>query len=242
MITIIPMEEYMHLLERIEEYVQDIKKNSYIYDIQKAGIEIFCKYITNSGLDIREEDLDRQMLDKLLLYWLPRNKKYLSDVEAYQIIYTIHDIYYYIKKRNKQEEVEAPTILESYGQEYMRVYKAKNMLLKMTRDPVVSVNPIIIALDKYKEKKKKNNYTDIATTYEQAVFEVQECKEGGQVILNKLGQSKPYKLLLEYPTYKYLRVGDILHAVIKRKLFYVYWEVEELKFYYLPQAQEFLVL
>lgn len=145
----------MHLLERIEEYVQDIKKNSYIYDIQKAGIEIFCKYITNSGLDIREEDLDRQMLNKLLLYWLPRNKKYLSDVEAYQIIYTIHDIYYYIKKRNKQEEVETPTILESYGQEYMRVYKAKNMLLKMTKDPVVSVNPIIIALDKYKEKKKK---------------------------------------------------------------------------------------
>ncbi len=235
----------MHLLERIEEYTQDIKKNSCVYEMQKSGIEVLSKYITNSGLNVPEDDFDRQMLNKLLLYWLPRNKKYLSDVEAYQIIYTIQDIYRYIKTKSqiKEKETDTPTILESYGQEYMRVYKAKNMLLKMTKDPVVSVNPIVIALDKYKEKKKKNNnYTDLATTYEQAIFKVQECKEGGQVILTKLGQDKPYKLLLEYPVYKYLKVGDMMHAVIKRKLFYVYWEVEELKFYYLPQAREFLVL
>ena len=234
----------MHLLDRIEEYTQDIKKNSCVYEIQKSGIEVLCKYITNSGLNVPEDDFDRQMLNKLLFYWLPRNKKYLSEVEAYQIIYTIQDVYHYIKKMSQIEETDTdtPTILESYGQEYMRVYKAKNMLLKMTKDPVVSVNPIVIALDKYKEKKKKNSYTDLATTYEQAIFKVQECKEGGQVILTKLGQDKPYKLLLEYPVYKYLKVGDMMHAVIKRKLFYVYWEVEELKFYYLPQAQEFFVL
>ena len=230
----------MHLLERIEAYSNELKENPYIYNIQKKGIDIFSHYIEANNLDIREEDFDRRMLSKLLLYWLPRNKKYLSDIEAYQIIYTIHDIYNYIK--GNEASGETPTILETYGQEYMRVYKAKSMLLKLTRDPVVSVDPMVIALDKYRERKKKGTCNDIATTYEQAVFTIEECKEGGQVVLNKGNNGKQYKLLLEYPAYKYLRKGDILHATIKRRLFYVYWELEEVKAYYLPGAAEFFCL
>ena len=178
-----------------------------------------------------------------MLVWIPRNKKYLSEAEIYQIIYTIHDIFNYIKQKTDNQEIgEVSTILELYGEEYMRVYKAKNLLQKMTRDPVVSVDPIVIDLEKYRDKKKRNSYSEIATTYEQALFKVEECKEGGQVILTKLSQDKQYKLLLEYPTYKYLKAGDLIQATIKRRLFYVYWEIEEVKTYYLPQAMDLLCL
>lgn len=238
----------MHILERVEAYVQEVKQTPYVYKIQKLGIEIFKYYITSYSLDIREEDFHKELLDKLVLIWLPRNKKYLSEAEVYQIIYTIHDIFNYIQttladghKENQQEQ-EASTILQLYGEEYMRIYKARNLLQRITKDPIISVDPIVVDLDKYRYQKGKKNYGEIATTYEQAFFEVQECKEGGQVILNKLGQTKQYKLLLEYPVYKYLRKGDILHATIKRKLFYVYWELEEIKAYYLPQALELLSL
>ncbi|MBP3886895.1 MAG: hypothetical protein J6F30_04475 [Cellulosilyticum sp.] len=227
----------MHILERVENYVEEIKEKPYIYKIQKLGIEIFKNYINANGLDIREEDFHKELLDKLILLWIPRTKKYLSEAEVYQVIYTIHDIYNYI---NKEKEIS--TILEVYGEEYMRIYKAKNLLQKMTKDPVISVDPIVIDLAKYKEKKKKSNYGEIATTYEQALFEVEECKEGGQVILNKVAQGKTYKLLLEYPAYKYLKKGDLIHAIIKRRLFYVYWEFEEVRAYYLPQAVELLNL
>lgn len=227
----------MHILERVENYVEEIKEKPYIYKIQKLGIELFKNYINANGLDIREEDFHKELLDKLILLWIPRSKKYLSEAEVYQVIYTIHDIYNYI---NKEKEIS--TILEVYGEEYMRIYKAKNLLQKMTKDPVISVDPIVIDLAKYKEKKKKSNYGEIATTYEQALFEVEECKEGGQVILNKIAQGKAYKLLLEYPAYKYLKKGDLIHAIIKRRLFYVYWEFEEVRAYYLPQAVELLNL
>lgn len=235
----------MHILERVEDYTQEIKQTPYIYKIQRLGIEIFKYYITSNGLDIREEDFHIELLDKLVLIWLPRNKKYLSEAEVYQIIYTIHDLFNYIQSKIGEKtpsEQEEPTILQLYGESYMRVYKARNLLQRMTKDPVISVDPIVIDLDKYRSKKAKGRYGEIATTYEQALFEVQECKEGGQVVLNKLGQAKQYKLLLEYPAYKYLRKGDILHAVIKRKLFYVYWELEEIKTYYLPEALKFLSL
>lgn len=233
----------MHILERVETYIQEVKQTPYVYKIQKLGIEIFKYYIISNSLDIREEDFHRELLDKLVLIWLPRNKKYLSEAEIYQVIYTIHDIYNYIQNKlegSKGNDPGEATILQLYGEAYMRVYKAKNLLQLMTKDPVISVDPIVIDLDKYRTKKAKSKYSELATTYEQALFEVQECKEGGQVILNKLGQTKQYKLLLEYPAYKYLRKGDILHATIKRRLFYVYWELEEIKAYYLPQAVEFL--
>lgn len=235
----------MHILERVETYVQEVKQTPYVYKIQKLGIEIFKYYITSNSLDIREEDFHKELLDKLVLIWLPKNKKYLSEAEVYQIIYTIHDLFNYIQTKLPQEEQtekEEPTILQCYGEEYMRVYKARNLLQRITKDPVISVDPFVVDLDKYRYKKEKKSYGEIATTYEQALFEVQECKEGGQVILNKISQTKQYKLLLEYPSYKYLRKGDILHVTIKRKLFYVYWELEEIKAYYLPQAIQLLCL
>ena len=233
----------MHILECVENYVSEIKQNPYVYKIQKLGIEVFKHYIDTSGLDVMKEDFNEEIIKRLILIWLPRNKKYLSEAEIYQVIYTIHDICNYIAKEQLSEravdETSEPTILELYGEAYMRVYKVKNLLQKMTRDPVVSVDPIVIDLEKYREK-KKSNCNEIATTYEQALFEVQECKEGGQIILNKLKQDKSYKLLLEYPAYKYMRKGDIIHAIIKRRLFYVYWEIEEVKAYYLPEAVQLL--
>lgn len=238
----------MHILERVENYVEEIKNRPYIYKIQKLGIEVFKEYINTYSLDLSEEVFDYNVLDKLVLIWLPRNKKYLSEAEIYQVIYTIHDIVNYIKsntqssEESSNEQQSTSTILELYGEEYMRVYKAKNLLQRMTSDPVISVDPIIVDLNKYRNKKKKSAKGEIATTYEQALFEVTECKEGGQVIFNKISQNKPYKLLLEYPAYKYLKKGDIIHAIIKRKLFYVYWELEEVKAYYLPQAMQLLCL
>lgn len=235
----------MHILERINEYTQNIKKTPYVYAIQKTGIESIVDYINVNKLDVDEADFNRTIINKLILYWIPKNKKYMSEIEAYQIIYTIQDICNYILNgkmtnkavRTKKEEV--PTILELYGQEYMRAYKAKNMLLRLTRDPVISLNPMVIDINKYRDKKNKEGRSERATTYEQALFRVAQCKEGGQIILNKLNQNKEYKILLEYPVYKYLKEGDFLHAVIKKKLFYVYWEIDEIKSYYLPDADAF---
>lgn len=236
----------MQILERIDGYIEEIKRTPYVYKLQKAGIEIFKDYILSNGLDIREEDFHKALLDKLILIWLPRNKKYLDEAQAYQIVYTIYDLARYIYKQSgvvgEEEIIEDNTLLQIYGEEYMRIYKAKGLLQQMTSDPVISIDPMIIDLDRYRSRKKKGSYSDIATTYEQALFEIAECRAAGQIVLHKVGQTKQYKLLLEYPAYKYLKKGDILQAVIKRKLFYVYWEMEEIKACYLPQAIPFLHL
>ena len=229
----------MQVLESIDRYTRLIQRNRCIYDVQKTGIDIFKSYINNVKPDIKVEELNIGVVDKLLLYWFPRNKKYVSETQVYQIVLTIGQICDYIFKESDCSN-EFPNILDLYAEEYKRAYKAKNMLLSMTLDPVISIDPLIIGLDRYKNKRKKQSTLERSTTYVQSFFKIIECKEGGLVVLSKMGVDKTYKLLLEYPTYKYLKVGDIVHAVIRRKLFYVYWEFEELRGYYLQQASKFL--
>jgi hypothetical protein len=237
------MEDYMNVLEGIDSYTKYVKNNPYVYAIQKLGIEVFLRYISSNNLNIEIGDIQNSMIDKLLLYWIPKHQRYLSEVEAYQVVYTIHDLYnYLLKSDDKVQEENAPALLDLYGEEYMRVYRIRNMLLKMTKDPVIATNPLVIDLNNYKTKKKKGGYVEMATTYEQAIFKVQDCKEGGQIILSKIYHDKQYKLLLEYPAYKYFKKGDLIHAIIKRKLFYVYWEIEELKSYYLPEALSYFIV
>ena len=200
----------MQILDCINEYTQYIKKTPYVYAIQKLGIESIVDYITTNSIDIDEADFNKEITKRFILYWLPKNKRYMSETEAYQIVYTVQDICSYIMNKKKKQgkslfkskKDEAPTILELYGQEYMRVFKAKNMLMKLTKDPVISLNPMVVDINRYRDKKKKV-CTEKATTYEQALFEVEKCKEGGQIILKKPHQNKEYKLLLEYPAYKY---------------------------------------
>lgn len=229
----------MQVLESIDEYEKSIQNNKCIYDMQKIGIEIFKSYIINTKPDLSIEEFDMLMINKLLFYWFPRNKKYVSETQVYQIVSTIGDIYTHITSRSSSNQ-DFPSILELYGEEYKRAYKAKNMLLKMTLDPVISIEPLVIGFDRYKNKRKRESSVERSNAFIQAFFNVRECKEGGLIILSKMNSDKTYKILLEYPTYKYLKQGDIIHAVIRRKLFYVYWEIEELKGYYLQQATKFL--
>ncbi|PHV70035.1 hypothetical protein CS063_12890 [Sporanaerobium hydrogeniformans] len=240
----------MNILDCLANYTATIKKTPYVYTLQKMGIDIFSQFILTNNLNDDSSLLNRALIDKFLLYWVPRNKRYLTETQAYQLVFTINDIYNYFKEYKQEVEQDnpesdtntsanEPAILNLYGEEYIRLYKVRNNLLKSTKDPIISIQPLVIDLSNYRYKKKKDSLADLATTYEQAIFEVQECKEGGQIILTKRGQAKQYKLLLEYPTYKYFKQGDFIQGIIKRKLFYVYWEIEEIKSYYPHQAQAY---
>lgn len=224
----------MTVLECIDAYITKNRWKPYSYKMKKLGIDAFRKYIKENNLNTDENDFTKEKLEEFILVWLPKNKRYLSDEEGYQLIKTINEIFCQITQTN-----ETSTIVDIYADEYRRIYKVRNMLLGLTTDPVINVDPIIIDLNKYRHQKEPVR-NDLISNYEQATFEVRECKDGGVVLLNKLGNNKQYKMLLEYPIYKYLKKGDILQASLKRKFYSVYWEFEEVKAYYLPQAKNLI--
>lgn len=231
----------MNLLETVVLYKETLQKDKKTYSLQKLGIDIFYAYLEANPLITHIEYLEQGVLDRLFLYWIPKHKKYLSEKQAYQVVATIQSIYYFLlEQKNIETSCIASTIVELYAEEYKRMYKIRSMLRRITKDPVISEEPFVIDFLCYCNKKRKKEFSERTTTYEQGVFEVIGCKEEGIVILQKTGQQKTYKLLLECPISRYLKVGDLLHAVIKKRLFYVYWEIGEIKAYYLKDALRYL--
>ncbi len=229
----------MSIIDSINEYSNYIKKNPYVYSIQKNGIETFLTYIHTNYEKEEPENLALDIIDKFLIYWVPKSKRYLTFTEAYHLVYTLQDMYHYVSKSQKNKK-EMPAILDIYGEECIRIYKVREMLARTTQDPILRTNPTVIDIGAYRKKVKEKGNHMLLLTYEQGIFQIVETKDNGQVVIKKLLDERYFKIILENPIYKYLKVGDLFHGRLKKKPFYVFWQLDEIKSYYLPKAIYYL--
>lgn len=229
----------MDIIGQVKDYIGYVKQNPYIYEIQKQGIELFICFLRENPEDISGEVLDQSIVDYFLSLWVPKHRKYLSEVQAYNIVYTVHDIYMYIKKKFK-EDFEEPIILDVYGQEYVRLYKSRKLIAELSGDPVVTSQPMVINFNAYKEYKQKQKKRDSMSMYEQGIFRVDEINSDGYISLNKIGTKRYFRVLFRPSLLANFKAGDILHITLRRRIFFVYWEIEEIKGYYLSNAMMYL--
>lgn len=225
----------MDIIGQVKSYIQYVKQNPYIYEIQKQGIELFMKFLRQNPDRIKKDSLDKDLIDYFLSYWVPKNKKYLSEVQAYNIVYTVHDIVAYSHSK-VSEAIEYPLILDIYGQEYVRLYKSRKLLAQLSGDPVLIAHPMVISFAAYKEYKQKKKKKDSMSMYEQGIFKVEEISKEGYLSLNKIGTTRNFRVLFRPSLLINFKEGDILHITLRRKIFFVYWEIEEIKGYYLSTA------
>lgn len=227
----------MELIQEIKEYIQYIKRNPYVYELQQHAIELFLKFITE--LPPTQIPLEEQ-IDYFLTYWLPKYKHYLTENEAYNIVYTMQDLCIYINKKNTLSRIDTAFILERYGQEYIRLYKARKLISQLVGEPIIGTNPIIIDLAAYRIYKEKQLKKDVMSLYEQGIFRVDEVDMEGQVCLNKLNTNRYFKVLFKPSLITLFKKGDILHISLRKKIFFIYWEIHQIKGYYLPNARLYL--
>ena len=94
----------MNLLKEIDEYRAYIRKNNYVYSLQKQGMESLYTFVKRTEREqTRFEDMPN-LLDYFLAVWVPRTKKYLAEVEAFNIIYAVQDFYAYLEDRYEEDE------------------------------------------------------------------------------------------------------------------------------------------
>lgn len=229
----------MNLVNEVKEYTQYVKQNSYIYSLQQQGLELFLTFIMRDANQVVEQSALAKVFDYFLAFWVPRNKKYLAEVEAFNIVYTVQDLQVYINnKYNKAEE--SPIILDLYGEEYMRMYKTKKLLREMIGDPIVSMNPTIISLENYRQHKQKQQKKDSMSVYEQGLFQIDEINKEGYIVLSKVNAPKFCKVLFRPSLIYNFKEKDVLQVSLRRKIFFIYWELEEVKAYYPAYAKQYL--
>lgn len=226
----------MDLIQEVKEYSHYIKQNPYIYEIQKPGIELITSFlIAHSSIEVLEE----KIVDCFLTYWVPNYRRYLTETDAYNIVYALQDLCTYIdRKYDKQSDTAF--ILDSYGQEYMRLYKARKLISQLVGEPVVCTRPMVVDFHAYKEYKQKQDKKDTMSLYEKGIFQVDEINKEGYISLNKIGTCRYFKVLFRPSVLGYFKKGDILQITLKKKIFFIYWEMHEIKAYYLPNATKYM--
>lgn len=229
----------MNLLNEIRDYIDYIKTNSYIFSLQRQGLELLLSFVEEHKYAIVKQRGYIEALDYFLAVWVPKRKKYLKVEEAFNIAYTVQDLLTFIHRKYNSEE-NTPIVLDYYGEEYLRVYKVNEIVRRMIGDPILSITPTVIDLESYKDYKEKQMRKDSMAMYEQGLFCVEEINDEGYIALRKLSNNKYCKVLMRKDWMYHFKVKDILHITLKRKIFFVYWEIEELKAYYPGKAARYL--
>ncbi|MGL4343811.1 MAG: hypothetical protein ACRCTE_01300 [Cellulosilyticaceae bacterium] len=229
----------MELLPLVKQYSEYIKKNPYVYELQKQGVDLFIRFLEQRYGEAEIPSLTQEMIEYFLIFWTPKVKKYLTEIEAYNIVYTIQDLTTYINE-NHSEDMQMPIILEQYGKEYMRVYKARRIINEIVGDPVISTKPLIVDLTTYKEYRAKQLKKDTMSLYETGWFSVEEIHKDGYISLNKMNTDKYFRVLFTPKLLGYFKKGDVLQITLKKKIFFVYWELCEIKGYYLGEVVNYL--
>ena len=109
--------------------------------------------------------------------------------------------------------------------------KRKNKLIQYLFDnnliPVIDHKIISYG---FAMKCKNTNY--IQSVIKKATFKIVKVKSSGVIEMTCDESGKIYSLLLDYPLYKYMEVGDYIRCRIFKRLFYVYWEIDQVIDYY----------
>lgn len=229
----------MNLLNEIRDYTDYVRQNAYLYTLQKQGIVLLNKFITQQIENVAPKRSYKEMIDYFLAVWIPKHKKYLSVEEAFNIVYAAQDFLTFIHRKYGLEE-DTPLILDYYGEEYMRLYRVNEIVRKMVGDPVISMKPTVIDLQNYRDYKEKKEHKDSMAMYEQGLFYIEEISEEGYLVLNKVSNHKCCKVLMRRDWMGNFKVNDFLQVTLKRKIFFVYWEIEQFKGYYTEKAARYL--
>ncbi|WP_341876149.1 hypothetical protein [Defluviitalea saccharophila] len=229
----------MTVLQTIEDFIAYVNTSLIQKPQDIKCISLLYEYFRQKEPNLELEDLDQRFLDEFFLYWLPKKNKKLSDDKIYYLFPAIQRYFTYLKTKHKKE-VSLFKPLDKFVEDFVRIIHLSRAFSRFVGNPVISTDPLVIDLRCYKENKIKKYTKDKSGVFEQGYFEVLDIAPDCSITIKKKPSGRYAKVLLDDNLIPYLRKGDILHLRMTRKLFFTYWEIEDIKTCYLKEAQKYL--
>lgn len=231
----------MEVLQSIVGYASYLKAHSLNEHGQTEALGFLHEYCMYGEPTMPISAIDVSFFDEFLIYWLPKNQSRLKEEKVEQVLKGVANYCMYIQQLYHTPKLGQYEPIKDYKQECLRIYRLKRLFSKHLGDPIINLEPFIIDFATYKLYKQKKDDIKSKGVYERGLFEVIDMDYDQTVILRKLSQKSYVRIMLEDFLAPYIRKGDILHLVLKRRQLYSCWEVQKLKGCYLSKAQEYLV-
>ena len=204
-------------------------------------IHWFYRYCQSQCQDLVIQDIEADLFHQFLLYWLPKESRGMDANKTQFLMKQMEQLCQsiYLQTGKNLPALYLP-IQEEMAQELLRTMQMKYELERSLGSPIIGTYPLIIDLAEYKKQQNKKRYNDPGMVFEQGYFEIVDKVEEYGLILKKYWSQERYiKILMDSSIQQHFRKQDILHMRLRRKLFFTSWEIEEIRGYYLPQAQPY---
>lgn len=118
-----------------------------------------------------------------------------------------------------------------------RLAKITKLLKDFSGDPYIGKG--IVDLELYKDYRKKKQY-DALSSYRSGTFTIKEINPEGYIVIEQ-NNLTPCKVLIRTSLMHFMKIGDKINCKLKRKIFFVYWDIEIFNKYIIKEEEEIYV-
>lgn len=208
---------------------------------QEKNIKEFKTYFDNYCKDSSISQITEEMLNKYILYYIENKIKIMPYNRARDFLNDLITICASIKIAGRKTALtKYNNIYYNVYEEFPRIMDLKTQFNRFVGYPVISYHPMVIDLNDYKKSKMKKEESH-NIIMDQGYYETLEILSNNSIILKKKFSNDQYiKLYVNSEIVQRIRKKDIIQMRINRKLFISYWEIDEVKACYLPEAVKFI--
>ncbi|PKM49492.1 MAG: hypothetical protein CVV02_15800 [Firmicutes bacterium HGW-Firmicutes-7] len=210
----------------------------------KKALDIMRRYIYQYYKESTLEVIDQRFLERFYSCFLPSQllRVTYKEIESLSTEWTL--FFEFIGNRYDKTLLKSSctAVFKSHEEDLHRILYLIKEVRKYGEVPVLCWEPFIIDMKCYKNMKVKENALDKYIIYDQGYFVIQD-RLGNNIILFKNSPVKTfYKIKIDIPLGEEMKMGDIIHMSIKRKLFSTAWNIINVKAYFDESAGEYLNL
>lgn len=213
-------------------------------NLQTKAFDLMESYINTYYRECAIDALDEQFFERFYHYFLPLYSLKLSDTEVENISKEWVSFCEYVGTDLGITLINGPslTAFNTYQNELQRIYYLIKEVRKYGEVPVLSWEPFLVDMKCYRNMKSKEKNSSKYVVFDQGYFILQD-KIGNNVIFYKESPAKSYfKVKIDVGLTEEMRIGDIVHMSIKRKIFCTAWNIINVKAYFDKSAGVYLNL
>lgn len=201
--------------------------NNYIY-----------KYYKNQTV----KDINYDFFEKFYVSYMPACFLSLTNYQLKELTNEWNDFIDYVEKKYYLHDIKNvyKEVYNNYGKELQRIFYVSKEIRKYGEMPIMCWDPIIVDIKCYRNMKNQEKNKSKYIIYNQGYFQIED-KIGNNIIFAKTNNiNECFKIKIDMIVALEMKIGDIAHMSIKRKMFSTSWNIINMKGFYNNKALKYL--
>ena len=186
------------------------------------------------GATIEDKD---GLIKEYIYVTLVKKSRWLDENKLRALTDTVSKVNRYI---NKNCGIQSEFDIDNALKELCRIGKVNRELNRFLNNPVLSYEPMVIDIERYKKRLIKSQFRGKNVNTEKGYFIVMEIFSNNALVLKKLYTGRFVKVVLDSELIKCVKPMDIVHMSIIQNYF-LGWDIENVVGYYPKEAAEYII-